>query len=321
MLKIEKILFATDFSNGAAWGGVYARSIARATGAELHVLFADVLHSDALQPSGRWAGEEALARLEAEMANANEREQGLPRVITKHAVRRNFSPGPAILEYAAEEDVDLIVTGTHGRRGVSRIVLGSVAEEVVRLAGCPVLTVRGRGEDVPSSLPIGPIVAPIDFSAHSSKALSYAGELARLFHTDLHLLHVVEETLHPAFYGLTVQSIYDVSPSIDRKAEEQMAKMLRRIVGDDVEATITSMPGKAAGEIAEYASALPDSLIVMGTHGLTGIEHFLMGSTTERVVRHATAPVFSVKSFGKSLLKPEPLVAANAFLTPEIESL
>ncbi len=321
MLNLHKILFATDLSHGARWAGVYARAIARATGAELHMLFADVLHADASGAAARWTGEVARGRLQAEALEAADRESDLPDVGTKQVIRRNFSPGPAILEYAKEEDVDLIVTGTHGRRGVSRLVLGSVAEEVVRLASCPVLTVRDQGEEIPATITIGPIIAPIDFSGHSANALTYAGELARLFQADLHLLHVVEETLHPAFYGLTVQSIYDVNPHVEENAEDQMAKLLEASGLLNVDATIRALPGKAAREISDYAAELPGSFVVMGTHGLTGLDHFLMGSTTERVVRNCPSPVLSVKSFGKSLIGTTAVRETESIPVPENKTI
>lgn len=310
MLKLEKILYATDFSHGAEWAGLHARAIARATGAELHVLFADVLHSDAAASPGQWTGDAAYAQLEATVNAVTEREKDLPDVRVQYAVRRNFSPAPAILDYAAEEDVDLIVMGTHGRRGITRLVLGSVAEEVVRLSQRPVLTVRATSKELPPAVSIGPVIAPIDFSSHSASALAYAGEIARLFHADLHMIHVVEETLHPAFYGLTVQSIYDVNPMIEEKAEQQMAELLETVIGNDAQATIKAMPGKAAREIVEYAAQHPNAIVVLATHGLTGLEHFLMGSTTERVVRNSAVPVFSVKSFGKALIKTDAVVAS-----------
>ncbi len=313
MLSIQKILHATDFSHGSAWAGAYARAFARATGAELHVLYADVLHADAPGSADVPRGEAAAARLQTEMEHARERARGLPDVPVRQVVRRNVSPGPAILDYAQEEDVDLIVMGTHGRRGIRRLVLGSVAEEVLRMANCPVMTVRAQGEALPTSAPrIGPVIAPIDFSDSSKNALRYAVELARPFDAQLHLLHVVEETLHPAFYGLQVQSIYDVHPDIEERAERQLTTLLDAVAGPSPDAVTKALPGRAPVEIVKYAHGQPGSLIVMGTHGLTGFDHFLMGSTTERVVRRAEVPVFSVKSFGKSLVSADPHRAQTA---------
>ena len=300
MLTIKKILLPTDFSAGAMGAGVYARALAHAAGAELQVIYADVLHADSLAgvsdfPKTPEAARVDLERLTAEAAAAD----GLD-VAVQHVVTRNISAAPAILEYAGDHDVDVIVMGTHGRRGVRRLLLGSVAEEVVRVSQCPVLTVRQPSEVPPKHVEIGSILVPIDFSIHSRNALHYATELARLFRSRLDLLHVVEETLHPAFYGITVQSIYDVHPDIEERA---LAQMRGLVDGSDVSATFEARPGSAANGIVEYAAERGSGLVVMGTHGLTGLDHFIMGSTTERVLRKAPCPVFSVKSFGKSLIE------------------
>ena len=300
MLTIKKILLPTDFSADAMGAGAYARALAHAAGAELHVIYADVLHADSLAgvsdfPKTPESVQVELERLTAEAAAAD----GLD-VDVQHVVTRNISAAPAILEYAGDHDVDVIVMGTHGRRGVRRLLLGSVAEEVVRVSRCPVLTVRQQSEAPLKHVEIGSILVPIDFSIHSRNALSYATELARLFKSRLDLIHVVEETLHPAFYGITVQSIYDVHPDIEERA---LAQMRRLVDGADVPATFEARPGSAANGIVEYATERGSGLVVMCTHGLTGLDHFIMGSTTERVLRRAPCPVFSVKSFGKSLIE------------------
>lgn len=90
--------------------------------------------------------------------------------------RLDISPGPAILNYAAETDVDLIVMGTHGRQGARRLLMGSVAEEMIRRADRPVLTVRGRTENNSSGsvAPLRRILVPVDFSDYFRAALRTA---------------------------------------------------------------------------------------------------------------------------------------------------
>lgn len=304
MLTLKKILLATDFSDTAEERVEYAFELARRSRAELHVLYADVLHGEPyVELESRPATEEAaLAEIDRLTAKAAERYE----VRLKKTVERNVTPAPAILDYAAEHDVDLIIVGTHGRRGVRRLVLGSVAEDVLRLAKCPVLAIRPVKREDAARPKIGvleSILVPIDFSTHSADALAYAKELAALFGARLDLLHVVEETLHPAFYGIAVQSIYDVQPDIEEKSIEHMMEMFAKTEGPKVEVAYAARPGSAAAEIVDYAEERGCGLIVMGTHGLTGLEHFLMGSTTERVLRRSPAPVFAVKSFGKSLIE------------------
>jgi nucleotide-binding universal stress UspA family protein len=300
MLTIKKILLPTDFSAGAMGAGAYARALAHAAGAELHVIYADVLHADSHAGVTDYPKTPESARVDLERLTAEAAARDQFDLDVKHAVARNISAAPAILEYAGDHDVDVIVMGTHGRRGVRRLLLGSVAEEVVRVSQCPVLTVRQPSEVPPMHVEIGSILVPIDFSIHSRNALHNATELARLFKSRLDLLHVVEETLHPAFYGITVQSIYDVHPDIEERA---LAQMRGLVESTDVPATFEARPGSAANGIVEYAAERGSGLVVMGTHGLTGLDHFIMGSTTERVLRRAPCPVFSVKSFGKSLIE------------------
>src|SRR5690606_34769986 len=126
----------------------------------------------------------------------DEQEQGgeLARdVVVKRAVVRDVAAAPAILQYARDQEMDLVVMGTHGRRGLRRLFLGSVAEEVVRLSVCPVLTVHAG--PIRSEALFGDILVPIDFSPHSKAALRAAASLAPELGASLDLLHVVEEPL------------------------------------------------------------------------------------------------------------------------------
>lgn len=147
MFVLNRLLVATDFSECSAVALTYGRALARQFKAELHVLHAvEVLTPDAL---GSAALVSALPDLQADIERT-ERAQ-LDSVVTdedRHdlravAVLSTFrAPAQAIVEYARDHHVDLIVIGTHGRRGVRHLVMGSVAEQVVRTAPCPVLTVR-----------------------------------------------------------------------------------------------------------------------------------------------------------------------------------
>lgn len=214
---------------------------------------------------------------------------------------RDVAVAPALLNYADEHEIDLIVMGTHGRRGVRRLFIGSAAEEVVRRADCPVITVREQKEPDDIGHPTS-LLVPVDFSTHSREALQYARVVADSYGSHLTLLHIVEETLHPAFYGPGLGSVYDAKPDIKDRAVEQLKKFYQKTQGPDVDAHFTARPGRAARAIVKYAEEEAHDLIVMATHGRTGFEHFTMGSVAEKVVRRAPCPVFTVKSFGKSLL-------------------
>lgn len=304
MLSIRNILVATDLTDEGRWALRYGWTVAARFGARLHVFYADVLH-------GPLHGRDEAARSEKDsrkhldelVKRVAERDREGTRVPTELVVERNIYPAPAILEYASTHDIDLIVMGTHGRRGVSRLVLGSVAEEVVRRANCAVLTIRVPDGEEPDHLEMSSLLVPFDFSVHSKNALAHAKELAAAFGSRIDMLHVVEERLHPAFYGIALQSIYDVDPDIETRSITHMEEAYREVGGPDVRATFEARPGSPGREIIEYAEERESSLVVMGTHGLTGLTHFLLGSVTERVLRRASCPVLALKSFGKPLLE------------------
>ena len=175
------------------------------------------------------------------------------------------------------------------------------------MAPCPVFIVRR------SKMTAGPegqpaLLVPVDFSQHARLALRHATELASLFKARLDLLHVVEEQLHPAFYNTGVYSVYDMIPEIEEQAVEELALFFRETEGPDVEAAFHVRHGHAAREIVAFAEEHEPFLIVMATHGLQGVEHFLLGSVAEKVVRRAPTPVFTVKAFGKALV-PAPALA------------
>lgn len=303
MLRIDNILLPYDFSECSDRVIPYAVDLAERTGATLHMLYAVVVHGEWFQPADEPSP--STDRLRERLRQTTE-ERGADRydadrIQIKHSVERDVAAAPAILTYADDHGMDVIVMGTHGRRGLRRAMLGSVAEEVVREAPCPVLT-AGMHEEVrkPS---VRRILVPSDFSEHAMQALRYARELAVFYDADLDLFHVVEETLHPAFYGPAVQSIYDAQPDIENRVREELEQTYRETAGPEPRGVrFLAGPGRAPRAIVRQAEAEGADLIVIATHGRTGPERFLMGSVAERVVRTSSCPVFTVKSFGKSLI-------------------
>ena len=150
-MQLEKILMPTDFSACANSALAHAVDLAEHFDAELHLLHVVVLHQeDPYSPGQAFPGLEEL-HLRMEEAASHEMQLSIdaPRAAGLRVVEtqaRHVAAAPAILDYADRENVDLIVLGTHGRRGLRRFLLGSVAEEVVRSARCPVLTYRESKE-------------------------------------------------------------------------------------------------------------------------------------------------------------------------------
>ena len=306
MINLNKILFTTDFSECAMQAFPHALYLAERYEAQLIMLHAIVIHrDDPYNPVYEFPDmkdiESKLRKTAQERAQAliNKMHTEKVSVITDQV--RGFSPADVILDYGQDKDVDLIVMGTHGRRGLGHLFLGSVAEEVVRLSTCPVLTIREREKPQPIE-ELEKILFPIDFSNHSSVALGHAKYLAQEYLARLILLHVVEETVHPAFYASGKTSIFDLMPDIKDKSTKLMEDFLSKAEGPEVETEMHIVEGNAAREIVRFVEDQKIDLIVIATHGLTGMDHFLLGSVTEKVVRRASCPVFTVKSFGKLLI-------------------
>ncbi|MFQ5690113.1 MAG: universal stress protein [Gemmatimonadota bacterium] len=298
MPGFHRILYPTDFSDCARRALPRAVQFAREWGAELHLLHAIVLHAVMETDRERLAG--ALVE-EAERQLERLTDGGVAdgvRIVP--AVRRGISTAPVILEYAAEHDVDLIVMGSHGRRGLRRFFLGSVAEEVTRVADAPVLIIGKHEDPAAADTAIRRIVVPVDFSSHCDLALEYAARLADRLGADIVLLHVVEQVLYPDFYVPITAAGIDVA-ALREEARTRLSKMAERLIasGHEIRVETVVSVGHPAGQIVEFAETNEADLIVMATHGLTGLERALVGSVTERVARRASSSVLVVKPFGK----------------------
>lgn len=309
MLSINDVLVARDFSSVSNRAVRYALDVAARTGATLHVLHAEVLH-EAPVPAGAedHTPAEGLSTFREELKQKGAvSAEALDAVPIEEVVRRDVSPGPAILSYASEADVDLIALGTHGRRGPSRILLGSVAEEVVRQADRPVLTVRGEEDAHSEAAPeeVDRILVPVDFSDYSREALRGAKEWAVLYDATIDVLHVVAENIHPTFYAGGVKSIYDMEPNIEQKVQDRLETFVSETDGPDVETRSHVRVGNAAPDIVEFVDEHQIDLVTMSTHGRTGLDRFLLGSVAEKIVRHVRCPVITTKSFGSSILSSE----------------
>lgn len=303
MIRIGKILFPTDFSDCAKQAFPFALFFTREFQSELHMLHCVDLDKD--KPYGSIIHhlpniEEIFSSLKEDidkkMTERIETHETEGLNIIKAKVQENYS-SDAILTYSKKNDIDLIVMGTHGRRGLGYAFLGSVASEVVRMANCPVLTIREKKENKPF-IGEGYILVPVDFSEHSIKALQYACEIAMKYNSRLDIIHVIEEVAYPEAYGIAKS----ITKIIKEKSHKELQKICQEVVGSKVKYYTYAVAGNSPYEILNFAQKNKSELIVISTHGLTGLKHFLLGSVAEKVVRRAPCPVFTVKAFGKSLL-------------------
>ena len=295
MTKITRILVPADFSTGSDEALAFAKTLAGRFGASLHLVHAfedpfttAAFASEAYSTVPLSLRDEMLRDAERRLADRLPEDQkvlfnGTTEILTG-------TPTKTIVDYSATLGADLIVMGTHGRSGMAHLLLGSVAERVVRLAAAPVLTIRRPAGTVKR------ILVPTDFSATADAALDYAYVVAERFDASIQLLHVLDDPF--ASEGLSAEAYIGGAPvlrsALLRDAQSRLAhRSASREQGLSVGSEV--LFGHGAKTIAEYASQLAIDLIVMGTHGRTGIAHLVLGSVAERLVRIAPCPVLTVR--------------------------
>ncbi len=284
----DRILVATDGSDVASAAVDAAIALATRFDAELHAVHvrevgelpqdvADEAASD-LERTGREAAQRAADRA----ADA-----GLE--ATTAVVEGGQTPHDAILAHAAEAGADLLVLGTHGRTGIGRWVMGSVAEQAVRESPIPVLTVHG---ETVLDADIESVLVPTDGSAHAEAAADHAIALAAATGAALHVVHVVD--LGMIGDGTAIGGALDALEEAGQAAVDRIVDRAEAADIGTIQASVLS--GRAYRAITDYADEADVDYVVMGTHGRTGMERFLLGSVTERVVRLSDVPVITVGS-------------------------
>jgi nucleotide-binding universal stress UspA family protein len=203
-------------------------------------------------------------------------------------------PAKQILDHARSLPADLIVIGTHGAGGFEHLVLGSVAEKVLRQAACPVLTVPPRARTT-SMLPFKRLLCPVDFSDSSLAALDFAFSLAQEGDAELTILHVFEWPADDEPLTTRPFSVPEYRQERERDATARLHEVVPDSAWDWCRPKTRLAHGKAYREILGIATEDNSDLIVMGVHGRNALDLMLFGSTTNQVVRRATCPVLTLR--------------------------
>jgi nucleotide-binding universal stress UspA family protein len=296
MSTIPIVLHPSDFSESARRALRLAGALAHRQGARLLALHvtnpltdaANVLLDDASPDRQR----QRLEQLKGEAP-------GVP-----FETRLAFGGASAeILKTAQETRCDLIVMGTRGRTGLGRLLMGSVAEQVVRNAACPVVTVNSPAGEPASeaeapagtAAPIRSVLHPTDFSSPCAEAFRVACELAGDLSARLTVVHVI---VPPAVAPLNQPA----PPALPEEPQGKLQELLRvaQVSAPGLHADYRIEKGVAAERIVDAARQTRYDLIVMGTHGRTGLGRALMGSVAEQVLRTAHCPVVTVKAPAKA---------------------
>jgi nucleotide-binding universal stress UspA family protein len=304
MTTIRRILCPVDFSDHSRRALDHALAIAAWYDSTVTVLHVASVMPVAAYVSG--SGMPAFAALTNEARDALR--QSLCRFAghdAGSAARREFEIAEGgtpetILSRASALPADLLVLGTHGRSGFERWVLGSVAERVLRLAPCPVLTVPKAAAEAAPIL-FRRIVCAIDFSNWSMSALDYATSLAQQSAAQLTVVYVIE--LPPDIPREVHETVLAGPRSLGEYialAEEEGRARLNDAVADRVSAPATVDTVLAAGkpyrEILRVAAEHCADLLVLGVHGRGALDRMFFGSTTQHLVRQARCPVLTLRT-------------------------
>jgi nucleotide-binding universal stress UspA family protein len=280
-------LLPFDGSEGAAAVLHHASEIAHWADATIHVLYvADTARDSVTVVEGQTV--DALAQQGADIVE--EATKTLDTLgVSSHTDVVQGNPAPTIVEYAERFDQDLVVMPTHGREGVSRYLLGSVSEKVVRLSSVPVLTVRMQ-PDEQLTFPYENVLIPTDGSTAAAHAAGYLVELAAALDATVHVLSVVDDsTLGPDIRSTTVGNEHEEAAA--DAVETVVSEAETRGVTDTVRHIEHGAPAEA---ILDSIESNDIHAVGMGTTGKRGTDRILLGSVAEKTVRSAPVPVVTV---------------------------
>lgn len=281
-IQLKHILVATDLSPASLWSVPYVMAIARVSAPRIYL--AHVIPVE-IYAAARLQSYDAIER--EVLQHAQEKLDSFSAGIKRHGVQvltllSEGDVGIVISEWIKKHSIDLVAVGTTGRSGVRKLVLGSMAEEIVRDAECPVLTV-GSSSSGKFSVKVRSILFATDFSTHSFRAASYAFWIAKHCGARIVALHVFDDRATTRSKGSVAEKLREINPGDSTS-------------GVDFETLIAE--GKPATKILEIANEHSVDLIVIGVRGAGGLSraasHF--GSTAHDIIVGASCPVLSVRA-------------------------
>lgn len=292
--KPKKILVPTDFSELATWALRYGAELADHFSATLSVIYVDRFGpAEYLEISPDYYDDLPAMKRKAEEALSNYLTTQLPVMLKRESGVVIDFPVPGILKTVEGSGVDLVVMGTHGRSGWRRALLGSITEGVLRGMDRPVLTVRhSEGDETPAEFKFHRVLCPVNFTDVAHAALDHAASIACAFDAQLVVAHVVESPDQVVQKGDLLDHLREWIPSEIRDRCDYKELVLK---------------GNAAEQVIEFGRTMNVDLIAIGAQHQRFSDTTVIGTTTERITRHAYCPVLTVsrrvaeeKSVGKS---------------------
>ena len=299
--KIQTILAPVDFSPASVQALDYAVSLAKQFHAAIHLVHVYPPDEASSVPGAGhllFESAEVVERLNEALTGIHRKYMPTFRLENCH-IRRG-QPYQEIVGLARELDADLIALSTRGHSGLKHLLLGSTAERVVRNAPCPVLVTRKRKQKSKAasrSVAVRTILVPTDFSQCSLAGTEYAASLARKFNATLRLFHAMYPYTNYVFIDRAGVRLSGLAEAMEETARQEMDALKQLDFLQSVPVQTEILPGAAVDEICAAAGEPDIDLIVISTHGRTGLKHALIGSVAEHVVRYAERPVMVVPSY------------------------
>lgn len=314
-----RILVPLDGSAFSEQALPHAFDIARRSGAELHLVRVHTLPALDWMAGGMTS---AAVRIDDDLREADaaylERVAEYAAMHIGGPVRTALLAGviaSALEMYVKSRHIDLVVMTTHGRTGLSRAWIGSVADALVRSINVPMLLLRPRADDaVTDAAPfaIDHILIPIDESGYSTSILSPALELGSLTRARFTLVQIVAPPIAlPAADAVALPLQFARAVELRVEASTRLEELARRLRAEGHEVdTVIVIHGQAAQGLLEQAAGLKADVIAMSTHGRHGFARFALGSVTDKVVRGTSVPLLLWKPpAGDKAGTPEPGLA------------
>ncbi len=281
MYKVNKILCPTDFSMFSRNALLYAVFFVRDQNAEITLMHVDEFD---VSPLGYFNLHDEEIQKYRDLKSRVLREQMehfITEIVPSHIkVHQEILSGRAykVIAEEAENKYDVIVMATRGTTNLSDHLVGSTAERVVRLARCPVLSIRGTAP--PQSDTLRTILCPTDFSQSANAALSYAISIARTYKSKLYVQYISEIGGEP-----DPEELRKRTPRLEDIHEGAGEVVVEFIFDRDIEPN---------NSIIRFAEDREVDLIVMSTHGKKGLRRVFIGNNTAEVVRKAECPVLTI---------------------------
>ncbi len=297
MIEFEHVLCPVDFSESSNRSLDHAIALARRYESRLTVLHVVPTFEPIpvqgelgypLQVVNPFTREEVVTEMRRRLDAA-----GVP--ANAVVIARAGHASTMIVDEAVASSADLIVMGTHGRRGFKRFLLGSVTETVLREAPCPVLTVPPHAPADSTRVVFKHILCPIDFSPSSLQAFGFALDLGRQSNGRVTLLNVIEWLAEDDSMVSAHFNVPEVRGHMREEAEHRLYALVAAESQTSFEIDNVVGFGRAHREILRTAETKSADLIVMGAQGRGGVGLALFGSTTQQVLRGASCPVLTVR--------------------------